>query len=86
MKTASLQQAQSQLSSLVDAALTGEDVVIASSGRPLVRLVPVSAPTRQRQLGLDAGKILIREDFDAPMPELERLFQGCLQPRRGDSI
>ncbi|MCP4656597.1 MAG: type II toxin-antitoxin system Phd/YefM family antitoxin [bacterium] len=76
MKTASLHQAKSQLSRLVDAALTGEEVVIARSGTPLVRLVPVQAPKQRRQLGLDAGKIFISDDFDAPMPELERLFYG----------
>ncbi len=76
MKTASLQQAKSQLSRLVEAALTGEEVVIARSGTPLVRLVPVQSPKQRRQLGLDAGKIFISDDFDAPMPELERLFYG----------
>ena len=76
MKTASLHQARSQLSLLVDAALTGEEVVIARSGTPLVRLVPIQSPGQRRQLGLDAGKIFISDDFDAPMPELERLFYG----------
>ncbi len=76
MKTASLHQAQSQLARLVEAALTGEEVIIARSGTPLVRLVPVRSPKQRRQLGLDAGKIFISDDFDAPMPELERLFYG----------
>ena len=39
-----------------------------------MRLVPVTPPKRPRQLGLDAGKIAISDDFDAPMPELEDLF------------
>ncbi len=34
-------EAKSQLSRLVKDALDGEDVVIASNGEPLVRLVPV---------------------------------------------
>ncbi len=76
MKTATLHQAKSQLSNLVDAALTGEEVVIARSGSPLVRLVPVQSPKQRRQLGLDAGKIFISDDFDAPIPELEHLFHG----------
>ena len=29
-----------------------------------------------RQLGLDVEKIVIADDFDAPMPELEVLFYG----------
>ena len=35
-------EAKSQLSKLVKAALEGEEVVIASNGLPMVRLVPVA--------------------------------------------
>ena len=35
-------EAKSQLSKLVKAALEGEEVVIASNGSPMVRLVPVA--------------------------------------------
>ena len=56
--------------------MTGEEAVIARSGTPLVRLVPVQSPKQRRQLGLDAGKIFISDDFDAPMPEFQRLFYG----------
>lgn len=41
-------QARNQLSRLVKHALAGEDVVIASNGEPMVRLVPVA---RQGNLG-----------------------------------
>lgn len=36
-------QAKNQLSRLVKNALAGEDVVIASNGEPMVRLVPVAS-------------------------------------------
>jgi len=35
-------EAKNQLSRLVKAALAGEDIVIASNGEPMVRLVPVA--------------------------------------------
>jgi prevent-host-death family protein len=35
-------QAKNQLSRLVKAAIDGQDVIIASNGTPLVRLVPVT--------------------------------------------
>ncbi|MEM7353734.1 MAG: type II toxin-antitoxin system Phd/YefM family antitoxin [Acidobacteriota bacterium] len=76
MKTANLHHAKTHLSRLVDAALTGEEVVIARAGTPVVRLVPIAPANRQRELGLDAGKIIIHEGFDDPMPELEDLFYG----------
>jgi prevent-host-death family protein len=37
-------EAKAKLSELLDAAAAGNDVVIARSGRPLVRLVPVNEP------------------------------------------
>ena len=44
-------QAKSQLSRLVKEALGGEDVVIASNGKPMVRLVPVGSKGRLRGWG-----------------------------------
>lgn len=43
-------EAKGKLSSLVQAALDGEDVTLARNGRPAVRLVPVHS-MRARQLG-----------------------------------
>jgi prevent-host-death family protein len=44
-------EAKSQLSRLVKQALEGEDVVIASNGEPLVRLVPIAGRGRLRGWG-----------------------------------
>ena len=41
-------EAKNQLSKLVKAAAAGEEVVIASNGKPVARLVPVEGP---RKLG-----------------------------------
>lgn len=43
--------AKSQLSRLVKAALAGHEVVIASNGAPLVRLVPVASRPMASTLG-----------------------------------
>lgn len=43
--------AKTHLSQLLDAALKGEEVILARAGKPLVRLVPVTAPAA-RTLGL----------------------------------
>ncbi|WP_336921625.1 type II toxin-antitoxin system Phd/YefM family antitoxin [Aquipuribacter sp. SD81] len=43
-------EAKAQLSRILDQVLAGEDVVLARSGVPLARLVPVEVPTR-RELG-----------------------------------
>lgn len=44
-------EAKNQLSRLVKEALGGEDVVIASNGEPMVRLVPVARKGRLRGWG-----------------------------------
>ena len=76
MEIANIHQAKAHLSRLIELALAGEEVQIARSGQPLVRLVPVQPETQPRRGGQLQGKIWIAEDFDAPDPELERLFDG----------
>lgn len=76
MREINLHYAKTHLSRLVDAALAGEDIVIARAGTPLVRLEPLAPPQEKRILGIDQGKIWIADDFDSPMPELESLFYG----------
>ncbi len=76
MRSVNLKEAQAELADLVDEALAGEDVVISREGRPMVRLTPVAAPRRERKFGIDEGKFTVPDDFDAPDPEIERLFYG----------
>lgn len=76
MREINLEEAEPSLSHLVDAAVAGENVVLARAGVPLVRLTPVLRAPARRSLGIDQGKIWIADDFDAPMPELEALFYG----------
>ena len=53
MKQLDLYEAKTNLSSIVDEAMAGEDVIIAKNGKPCVRLVPVNdpAPKKPRQFG-----------------------------------
>ena len=76
MREINLHFAKTHLSRLVDEALAGEEVVIARNGTALVKLTPVGTAGKRRGLGKDQGKIFIAADFDAPMPELEALFDG----------
>ena len=51
-----MHEAKTNFSKLVERALRGEDVVIARSGKPLVRLVPVAAKAL-RPIGLDQQEV-----------------------------
>jgi prevent-host-death family protein len=76
MKIANIHDAKARLSHLIERALAGEDVQIARAGQPLVRLTPIQPDSLPRQGGQLRGKIWIAEDFDAPDPDIERLFNG----------
>jgi len=64
-----MHDAKTRLSELVAAAENGEEVIIARSGTPAVRLVAVKVEHRPVHLGVLAGEIEIGEDFDEPLPE-----------------
>lgn len=59
-------EAKSQLSKLVQAALEGEDVVIANKGVPVVRLVKIGTQTFARKPGAWAGLPKAKADWDMP--------------------
>ncbi|MFZ3017996.1 MAG: type II toxin-antitoxin system prevent-host-death family antitoxin [Gallionella sp.] len=58
-------EAKSQLSKLVQAALAGEDVVIANKGVPVVRLVKIGAPDFARKPGAWSGLPKAKVDWDS---------------------
>ena len=72
-----MHEAKTHLSRLAERASGGEEIIIARSGRPLAKLVPIEREHQPRKLGLWKGRVLIHEDFDAPLPEeLHNSFQG----------
>lgn len=71
-----LYEAKTSLSKLVERAAAGEEIIIAKSGRPLAKLVPL-APRKTRQPGGWEGKVFIADDFDEPLPEdIQAAFEG----------
>jgi prevent-host-death family protein len=69
--------AKTHFSRLVERAARGEEILIARAGKPLARLGPLAGAGRRRRPGLLKGKIRIRADFNAPLPEdVLRRFEG----------
>lgn len=62
--TVNIHEAKTHLSKLVDRAAKGEPFVIAKAGKPLVKVVPVDAPSKPKRLGFMAGEIDVPDDFD----------------------
>ncbi|NWC70139.1 type II toxin-antitoxin system prevent-host-death family antitoxin [Pseudomonas sp. P7758] len=68
MITVPLGEAKNNLSKLVDDAAAGQIIIIAKHGRAMARLVPVGKPTGRR-IGAMKGKLVVPDDFDAPLPD-----------------
>jgi prevent-host-death family protein len=66
-----LYEAKTHLSSLVDRAFKGEEIIIAKAGKVMARLVPPAPePEIRRIFGQNLlGITYIADDFDAPLPE-----------------
>jgi prevent-host-death family protein len=70
-----MHEAKTTLSRLVDAAQSGEEVVITRRGEPVVKLEPVAAPLPRESLwGLLEGQIEIADDFDELPDEIAKAF------------
>ena len=76
-KMYNLYDAKTALSSLVDRAAAGEEIVIAKAGSPRAKLVPVRSIPRPRRPGGWKGRVHIGKKFDAPLPRaIRRAFTG----------
>lgn len=67
-------EAKTRLSSLLDQAQRGEEVVIARAGKPVARLTPIApAGTNSRSGvrfgGFKASRLKLSADFHAPMTD-----------------
>jgi antitoxin (DNA-binding transcriptional repressor) of toxin-antitoxin stability system len=71
MPTVDIFQAKLQLDELIDSAAPCDVVIIAKSGIPLARLIPIAPASTPiiRKPGLIKGRIWIADDFDAPLPD-----------------
>ncbi|RVT87401.1 type II toxin-antitoxin system prevent-host-death family antitoxin [Rhodobacteraceae bacterium CCMM004] len=76
MKTDNMHEARTHLSRLIEAAVAGEDFVVARAGKPLVRVSRIDAPEPRRP-GVLAGQAEVPEDFDEiGAQEIAALFAG----------
>ena len=79
MQTINIHEAKTHLSRLVEEAAQGKAFIIAKAGKPLVKVLPLSAEERKdgEMLEFMAGEISVPDDFDSlGMPEIMLLFEG----------
>lgn len=69
-KAVNIYDAKTQLSKLVERAAAGEEIIIAKSGTPKARLVPLPGAAGRRKPGCLKGRFRVAADFDAPLPDV----------------
>ena len=75
MQRVTIHTAKTHLSRLIEAALAGEEVVIARGRTPVVRLTPIGK--QSFQIGPLAGQLDTSPDFLAPLDKAELdLWEG----------
>ncbi len=79
METINIHDAKTHLSRLVERAAAGEPFIIAKSGKPMVKVIPLDSPSggQIKRLGFLTGQIDVPKDFDRMgESEIEKLFKG----------
>jgi prevent-host-death family protein len=74
-KAVNLHEAKAHFSELVERAEAGEEIVIARSGKPAARLMPLAGRSERRPGGWE-GRVWISPDFDASDDLLAELLVG----------
>jgi len=74
MEIVNVHEAKTHLSRLLQRVEAGEEIIIGRAGQPVAQLVPYEPKRKKRRGGQWQGRIWISPDFDAPDPELEKLF------------
>ena len=76
--------AKTGFSRLLERAEAGEEIIIARSGKPVARLVPLRVGTPLRRPGLLRGRVRMAADFDAPLPPalLAAFNDGAIEPAK----
>ncbi|AKV69957.1 MAG: type II toxin-antitoxin system Phd/YefM family antitoxin, partial [Microcystis sp.] len=64
-----INQAQTQLESLLQSALKGDEIIITQNDQPVLKLVRLTPPPKRRQSGSAKGLIWMSPDFDEPLED-----------------
>lgn len=75
MTTVAIEQAQKDLSRLIDDVALGEHIVITRNEVPVAQLVPVTHPVPKPTFGSAKGMVSMSEDFEAALDDFRDYAQ-----------
>ena len=73
MVRVNIHEAKTHLSKLLERVMNGEEIIISKAGKPVAKLIPITAPPPQRFPGNDKGAVVIKPEFEEPLAEFEEL-------------
>lgn len=79
MDTINIEDADTDLSSLVEKAANGETFIIAKDGKPMAKVVPLGPPEakKSQRIGFMEGEFNVPDDFDRMFEnEIAEMFYG----------
>lgn len=73
MQLVNLADASKHLPELIDAAISGEEIIITKDEQPVIKLVPVPPVKKRRpaKAGSAKGLVTISDDFDEPLEDFK---------------
>ena len=76
MKQVTIHEAKTHLSRLIQAALKGEEIIIAKGNKPVVRLDVLPEARLERHIGGQPDLLVtMDEDFNAPLEDFSEYMQ-----------
>lgn len=76
MHVVNIHAAKTNLSRLIAAVISGDEVIIGKAGKPVAKLVAYKKTANPRKPGLLKGKISIPDDFNEESDEINEMFYG----------
>ncbi len=78
MQTFNLFDAKTHLSRLIEQIASGEEteIIIARSGKPVARVLPIAPRDVSRRIGFAKGEFVVPDDIDAHNDAVARLFSS----------
>jgi prevent-host-death family protein len=66
-----INQAKQNFPELIEKTVSNGEVIITKDGQPIVKMVPLTKPKKERKLGTAKGLIKMADDFDQPIDDFK---------------
>jgi prevent-host-death family protein len=71
MEQVNIHEAKTHFSKLIKKVVNGEEIIIAKGNKPIAKLSSYTQNKPTRKIGSAKGKIIITDDFDAPLDDFK---------------